>query len=57
MILHLSQIHLNDSLQILQSADGIELEPHILQEFLLNTSIIWKTVPIRIMSIDIIEPP
>jgi hypothetical protein len=52
MVLHLSQVHLTDSLQILQSADDIKLEPHILQEFLLNISRVIKTPPISIMSID-----
>jgi hypothetical protein len=55
MLLHLSQVHLTDSLQILQSADGIKLEPHILQEFLLNISRVRRPAPIRIMSIDLIE--
>jgi hypothetical protein len=52
MVLHISQVHLTDSLQILQSADDIKLEPHILQEFLLNISRVIKTPPISIMSID-----
>jgi hypothetical protein len=55
MLLHLSQVHLTDSLQILQSADGIKLEPHILQEFLLNISRFRRPAPIRIMSIDLME--
>ena len=55
MLLHSSQVHLTDSLQILQSADGIKLEPHILQEFLLNISRGRKPAPIRIMSIDPME--
>jgi hypothetical protein len=55
MILHLSQVHLTDSLHILQSAEGIKLEPHILQEFLLNISRVSKTAAIRIMSIDPME--
>jgi hypothetical protein len=55
MLLHLSQVHLTDSLQILQSADGIKLEPHILQEFLLNIARGRKPTPIRIMSIDLME--
>ena len=55
MISHLSQIHLTDSLQVLQSADGIKFEPHILQDFLLNILRVIKTAPIRIMSIDPME--
>jgi hypothetical protein len=55
MISHLSHVHLTESLQILQSADGIKLEPHILQEFLLNISRVSKTAPISIMSIDPME--
>lgn len=55
MLVHLSQVHLTDSLQILQSADDIKLEPHILQEFLLNILRGRKPAPIRIMSIDLME--
>jgi hypothetical protein len=55
MLSHLLQVHLTDSLQILQSADGIKLEQRILQDFLLNISRDRKPAPIRIMSIDLIE--
>ena len=45
-----------DSLQILQIADGVKLEPHILQEFLLNILRNISIIPIRIMNIDLIDP-
>jgi hypothetical protein len=43
-----------DSLHILQNADGIEIEAHILQEFL-NISRESRITPIRIMSIDLMD--
>lgn len=44
-----------DSLDILQSADGIKIELHILQEFLLNIPRNSRITPIRIMSIDLMD--
>jgi hypothetical protein len=43
-----------DSLHILQNADGIEIEAHILQEFL-NISRESRITPIRIMIIDLMD--
>ena len=52
-ILH---VHETDSLQNLQIADGVKLEPHILHEFLLNILRNISIIPIRIMNIDLIDP-
>ena len=43
-------------LQILQIADGVKSEPHILQEFLLNILRNIRIIPIRIMNIDLVDP-
>ena len=37
-------------------ADSAKLEPHILQEFLLNILRNISIIPIRIMNIDLIDP-
>jgi hypothetical protein len=42
-------------LQILQSAQVLKQEPHILQESLLDIIRKRRTIPIRIMSIDLMD--